>query len=161
MHVFTNWIPSDCHSFVAGHCSWIQGYVGMGVFPGPRCVSQCEPVQIAWLRRTMSHSPWLQWKQGSSDCKAEENQRIRWAWTVECVYVCVWLMSPCRIREVTWHWSEQKFNLWYNYRKVTLHLDLMIIQIPSDFLVQPLGSARYRRKSQMGGSCTFDCVTQV
>ncbi len=31
--------------------------VGMGVFPCARCVSQCEPAQIAWLRRAMTHGP--------------------------------------------------------------------------------------------------------
>lgn len=72
---------------------------------------------------------WLQWKQGSSVCKEEENQRISWGWTAECVcvracwpvcvcvhvivslrvYLCLWLMSPAGWKaQITWHWSAPK-----------------------------------------------------
>lgn len=71
----------------ASHSTWIQGYVGMGVFPRSEV---CQPVWTSERSLAQTHGdsqPQRQWKQGSSVCKEEENGRISWGWTTERVRV--------------------------------------------------------------------------
>lgn len=74
---------------------------------GNGCVSPVRGVSASVNQRAQlgSDTRWLtaglQWKQGSSVCKEEENQRISRRWTTQrvrarvCVPIlCLWLVSP-------------------------------------------------------------------